>query len=214
MTMETAENIHRFCQAHQIRFAETMGGEFYTHPEWAAVLHTLFQGTQSVRLVTNGDWAGSPRQCAAVICFLTEHPQFHVGVSKDGWHTNAHVDAAAAALAEAKIPFRLPSKDQVGEETLVPVGRYRYEWSNFYGTFACYCSKNERRYLFLIDEKGQIYKCGFGAWPYAAVTDYLEGGFFERFKEFNTTFYDAFIPSCASCQRAEAHAKRPSATPT
>jgi hypothetical protein len=55
MTMETAENIHRFCQAHQIRFAETMGGEFYTHPEWAAVLHTLFQGTRSVRLVIRRD---------------------------------------------------------------------------------------------------------------------------------------------------------------
>ena len=208
MTITVAENIRRFCQVHQIKRAEAMGGEFFTHPEWPQIFHILADKMRQVRLVTNGDWAGNARTASAVIGFLKLHPQFHVGVSKDRWHTNAHVDAATRMLQEAGIPFRLPTPDQIEEQSLVPVGRNRCEWTQFYGTFGCYCGPAERRYSFLVDELGRIYKCGFGSWPYASVADYLDGGFFERFKEFNTEFYQAFVPNCAACQRAEAHARR------
>lgn len=36
---------------------------------------------------------------------------------------------------------------------------------------------------------------------YANVSDYLNGGFSVKFKEFNKKFYDIFIMSCASCIR-------------
>ena len=165
MTISVAENIRRFCQAHQIKRAEAMGGEFFTHPDWPQIFHILADKMRQVRLVTNGDWAGNARTASAVIGFLKLHPQFHVGVSKDRWHTNAHVDAAARMLQEAGIPFRLPTPDQIEEQSLVPVGRNRCEWTQFYGTFGCYCGPAERRYSFLIDELGRIYKCGFGSWP-------------------------------------------------
>ena len=41
----------------------------------------------------------------------------------------------------------------------------------------CYCHNPVRKYAFLIDERGRIYKCSFGLWPYARVTDYLDGSF-------------------------------------
>jgi len=65
-----------------------------------------------------------------------------------------------------------------------------------------------KRYNLLIDEQGEIYKCGFGSWPYASVNDFLQGGFGARFKEFNAKFYGAFISSCAACQRAESCGKK------
>ena len=101
-----------------------------------------------------------------------------------------------------------PNSGANREESLVPVGRHQYEWSQFYGLFACYCSQPERRYNLLIDEQGEIYKCGFGSWPYASVNDFLQGGFAARFKEFNAKFYGAFISSCAACQRAESCGKK------
>lgn len=65
----------------------------------------------------------------------------------------------------------------------------------------CYCHNPANKYSFLIDEEGYIYKCPFGVWEYANVSDYLNGGFSVRFKEFNKKFYDIFIISCASCIR-------------
>ncbi len=214
MTLETAAAITQFCQANNIRRAEAMGGEFFTHPIWDQILHTLIRDLRQVRLVSNGDWAGSSTTGRRVIEFLSQHPQVHVGISKDRWHTNKHVDAAVQMLTDAGVLHRVPTKDQTQEESLVPVGRHRFEWSGFYSSFASYCQQPERRYSFLIDETGQIHKCGFGSWPYANVSEYLDGGFNARFKEFNTVFYDAFIPNCATCQRAEDHAKRQKATPT
>jgi len=208
MTLEMAEAINRFCRANEISRAEVMGGEFFVHGLWAEILEVLSGGLVQVRLVTNGDWAGSSKTASKVTDFLKAHPQFHVGVSKDQWHTNQHVDRAAELLQQAGIPFRIPTVEQTREESLVPAGRHQYEWSQFYGLFACYCSQPERRYNLLIDEQGEIYKCGFGSWPYASVNDFLQGGFAARFKEFNAKFYGAFISSCAACQRAESCGKK------
>jgi hypothetical protein len=212
MTIEMAEAINRFCRANEISRAEIMGGEFFVHSLWAEILEILSQELKQVRLVSNGDWAEAPKTAANVIGFLKAHPQFHVGVSRDQWHTNQHVDRAAELLQQADIPFRVPTAEQTREESLVPVGRHRYEWSQFYSMFSCYCTPPERRYSLLIDEQGSICKCGFGSWPYASVKDYQQGGFAARFKEFNTKFYDAFISNCASCQRAEGHARKTSAS--
>jgi len=66
-------------------------------------------------------------------------------------------------------------------------------------------------YTFLIDEKGGIYKCGFGAWKYAEVKEHLadtEGSFFKRFKSVGRHFNDVFISSCNSCLRGWNEHKR------
>jgi hypothetical protein len=209
MSPGTASQVNQFCRANAISVAETMGGEFFTNPDWEEVMHNLSQGLKSIRLVTNGDWAGSEDMANRVIGFLRSHSQFHVGVSKDNWHTNAFVDQACRLLSEAGVRHRIPTDSEVGEQTIVPVGRSSFDCSNLYGMFSCYCHNPEKKYSFLIDEQGDVFKCGFGIWKYARVADYLQGGFAARFKDFNTRFYAAFIPSCRSCQRSESRVKKP-----
>jgi hypothetical protein len=68
--------------------------------------------------------------------------------------------------------------------------------------FSCYCQNPKKQYDFLIDEVGKIYKCGFGVWDYADISEYLEGEFAPRFKEFNKLFYDQFISNCSRCIRS------------
>ena len=65
--------------------------------------------------------------------------------------------------------------------------------------FGCYCQNPENMYSFLIDEKGNIFKCSFGVLCYANIDEYLEGGFRKKFKEVNSKFYSVFISSCQSC---------------
>jgi len=202
MTLETAQSINQFCQSNQITRAEVMGGEFFLHTHWEPILHILCQGLKHVRLVSNGDWAGNEALAQSVIGFLKEHPQYHVGISKDRFHTNKHVDAATALLVSANIPFKIPTAEQIKDDSIVPVGRSQFEYT-FYSSFGCYCSQPERRYSLLIDETGEMYKCGFGAWAYAQVHSFQKGGFAAKFKEFNTKFYNVFFSSCASCRRAE-----------
>ena len=86
-------------------------------------------------------------------------------------------------------------------DSIVPAGRGGFHIS-FYGMMGCHCHNPARKYSFLIDEQGEIYKCMFGAWDYASVLEYQDGGFAARFKEFNQVFYGTFISSCASCQRS------------
>lgn len=65
----------------------------------------------------------------------------------------------------------------------------------------CYCHNPIRKYSFLIDEEGNIYKCPFGILRYAHIKDYVNGGFAQKFKEFNKRFYNIPIPSCSACFR-------------
>ena len=208
MSPETAVKINQFCQANEITRCEIMGGEFFVNPEWEPVLESLCQGMKNVRLVSNGDWAGNTKVATRVISFLKSHPEVHVGISRDRWHTNKQVDAACALLTEAGINHRTPTAEEVKPESIVPVGRSQYDCSNMFAMFGTYCFQNEKRYNFLIDEEGRIYKCSFGTWQYDTIQDYLKGGFAPRFKEFNTKFYGVFISNCSSCQRMEGQAKR------
>lgn len=207
MTPEMARTINAFCRNNNIRHMEVMGGEFFCNTQWEEILGVVSEGMETVRLVSNGDWAGNEDLANRVVSFLQNHPQFHVGLSKDAWHTNKHVDAAVAFLSQGSVPHRVPTPDEIKEDSIVPIGRGEFHFG-FYSMFGSYCSKNDRRYTFLIDEKGDIHKCGMGAWPYANVSEYVNGGFDERFKEFNTVFYGAHVMSCTQCQRAECHSKR------
>lgn len=49
------------------------------------------------------------------------------------------------------------------DESIVPVGRASGKYiGGTYDMFGCYCQNPENMYSFLIDEKGNIYKCSFG----------------------------------------------------
>ena len=206
MSLEMAGNINTFMHKNNIRHMEVMGGEFFCHPQWEEIIDILVKGMLTVRLVSTGDWAGASNLSERVVGFLRAHPQIRVGLSKDQWHTNKHVDAASQALKNGKIPFRLPTEDEIKEDSIVPIGRGEFHYG-FYSMFGNYCNKPDRRYVFLIDEKGAIYKCGLGGWPYANVTEYLDGGFNARFKYFNDKFYGAHVMTCSQCRRAESYAK-------
>jgi hypothetical protein len=206
MSVEVAKSAQQFNKANNIRRAEAMGGEFYLNPDWEEILDLIGDGLEAVRLVTCGDWAANPKIAARVIAFLDTHRQFYVGLSKDRWHKNEHVDEAEKMLKDAGIVYHLPEPDEIKEETIVPVGRGELMY-RFYSSFGTYCTKPDRRYSFLVDEAGTVYKCGFGVWDYAEIQDYVEGGFGKRFKEFNTKFYSIFITSCAVCQRSEHRVK-------
>ena len=205
MTPDMARQVAQFCGVHNRvgDFAEIMGGEFYLNPQWEEVLDTLVKPFKCVRIVSNGDWAGRKTVAKRVIEFLDAHVNTYVGLSRDRWHTNKHVDSAAEMLKAADIPFRVATQEQTTESSIVPVGRASLGFAPFYGMLAAACQNPATVYNLLIDEQGRVYKCGYGAWPYAAITDYLEGGFGEKFKEFNDKFYRACPLNCTHCQMEE-----------
>lgn len=197
MTIETAKVIQRFLDANNIWYAAIMGGEIFCNPDWAEIVTILSTGRDYIRIVTNGDWAGTD--------FLDRLPapidRFTIAISRDKWHTNTNVDAAIAECEAKGFRYRVTRDDEDDDEGIVPVGRGGFHYG-LYSSFSNYCTNPERKYTFLIDEGGVIYKCGFGSWDYATVEEYAEGGFAERFKEFNQIFYKTFISNCASCLRA------------
>lgn len=108
------------------------------------------------------------------------------------------MDSAASFLESQGAKYHITEPKEATDSSIVPIGRSFLQGS-FYSMMGCHNPAN--KYSFLIDEEGYIYKCPFGVWEYANVSDYLNGGFSVRFKEFNKKFYDIFIISCASCIR-------------
>jgi hypothetical protein len=197
MSLDVAEKAALFCETNDVRFAAIMGGEFFLHPQWEQVLETISRSLLLCRLVTNGDWAGKKALSKRVIAFLKAHDNFYVSISKDRWHTNQHVEVAAKLLDKANITYRMPKPEQVTSDTIVPAGRG--DGYGPYNMLMCYCHNPEHQYSFLVDETGQIYKCGFGAWVYDNIEHFTQGGFAERFRQFNRAFYRQFIPNCRRC---------------
>jgi hypothetical protein len=207
MSPDMAHKVQTFMRTNNITRAETMGGEFFLNPDWYEVLDVIGEGLKIVRLVSNSDWAGNAKVASNVIEFLTNHTQFYISLSKDKWHTNKNLDRVVQLLKEADILHNIPTEDRTTDDTIVPIGRSRFDYG-FFSMFGAYCSPGEKRYNFLIDEVGEIYKCGLGAWPYANVKDFQEGGFNKKFKEFNNKFYGAHVMNCMMCQRIESRSKK------
>ena len=208
MSVEMAEKIAKFIKANGIEYLNLMGGEFFCNPDWFEIYSHLISAAKVSRLVTNGDWAHNMKvknQISTLVSLFGD--KIYFCISKDIWHTNKNVEAAEAYLKEIGAIVRVATEEQTTKQSIVPVGR---AWGQYiggiYDMMSCYCDNPEDMYSFLIDEKGQIFKCGFGVWHYSDVDKYLEGGFRERFKEFGTGFYKVFIPSCQTCyQYAEMH---------
>jgi len=199
MTIATAKTIAKFLKANGITYANIMGGEFWLCRNWERVLGTLIWPLSMVRVVTNGDWAADVKNKDAVIKFFQDHPECHMVISKDRYHTNANTELAVALCDQAEILSRIQDKDDT--DAIVPAGRSEFDYG-FYSTFSCYCHNPDKMYAPLIDETGVIYKCGFGIWDYAHVTDHLSGDFHCVFKGFGLKFNKIFLSNCARCSEA------------
>jgi len=202
MSVEMARNIAKFINVNGVERLNLMGGEFFCNPDWFEIYSTLIDtNVNHARLVTNGDWVNSEKTKTQIKELVDRFgKKIYFCISKDKWHTNKNVDAAKEYLDSIGTIALVATEEQTKNESIVPVGRAHLQYiSGIYDMMGCYCQNPENMYSFLIDEKGEIYKCGFGVISYANVDEYLEGGFRERFKEANSKFYKQFIASCRSC---------------
>lgn len=201
MTPDVARAVRRFLDSNGIIIVSLMGGEVFCNPDWREVVDILARDMGYVRLVTNGDWIGTD-----FLDHLRPYRDFmKLSISQDRWHTNAHVEEAVAACEAGGFMHSLATDEETTADSVVPIGRGEFHYG-FYNTFGCFCRKPDHRYNFLIDEGGEIYKCGLGAWNYADIFEYEEGGFAPRFKEFNQVFWRTFIGNCAQCVRSSKRA--------
>lgn len=196
MTIKMAKKIGRFLKNNEVYSVNLMGGEIFCNPKWRKILDEIIPNVQYARIVSNGDWVKGDPTFAE---YLTKFPNCWVCVSKDEWHNMKNVDKALEILEKNNIPTSVPNHKEE-EFNMVPIGRAEFMFG-FYSMFACYCHNPQNQYSFLIDEVGEIFKCGFGIWNYASVDEYINGDFPERFREFNKVFYNTYIGSCSSCIR-------------
>lgn len=204
MTIKMAKKIGKFLKNNEVYSVNLMGGEIFCNPNWKKILNEIIPNVQYARIVSNGDWVEGEPTFAE---YLRNFPNCWVCISKDQWHTMKNVDKAIEILEKCGIPISTP-KEKEEEFNMVPIGRSMFNMG-LYSMFSCYCHNPEKQYTFLIDEKGDIFKCNFGVWNYASVDEYINGEFAPRFKEFNKIFYDVFIPSCSSCIRSfQSHQKK------
>jgi hypothetical protein len=197
MTVESAKKIAKFLIKNEVYQINLMGGEIFCNPNWREILDLLVPAVTCARVVSNGDWVVEEPSFAK---HFTKYNNCYVVISKDMWHTNKNIVKADKLLRKNNILTRTSDLDE-SEFNLVPIGRAEGSFG-FYSMMGCYCQNPKNQYSFLIDEVGDIFKCGFGVWKYADVYEYIDGGFAERFKEFNKIFYGVFIPHCASCIRS------------
>lgn len=201
MTIEKAKEISTFLQNNHIGSLNVMGGEFFCNPDWFDIIDSFLSVSVNVRLVSNGDWANNEKVKEQLVSLNEKYPNIlHISISKDKWHNNINVESAEKFLKENKFRYNIGTDKEDDDNVIVPIGRGQMSYG-LYELFACYCHKPEHMYSFLIDENGDIYKCGFGVWNYANIADYLDGGFRKKFKEFNKKFYGIWVSSCGSCIR-------------
>ena len=194
MSITTATNIAKFLKNNPVHDVNLMGGEIYCHPRYKQILEHIIPSVKIARVVSNGDWADDH---PAFADFLAKFENVYVSLSKDRWHTNKHVEKAVELLKAAGVTYKVETPEQDNDKNIVPAGRGELVDNFFYSTFACYCHNPEQMYNFMINETGEIFKCGFEQWNYA-----------KRFKEFHKVFHDTFIPSCAACIRCSNNSPR------
>jgi len=199
MELDVAKQIAKFISSNEIKHCTIMGGEFFCHPQWRKIFDIILPTVGLCRLVTNGDWGKNQ----SVSNFLAKYrTKILISISEDNWHSNKYTKEAKKQCVQNNLCWNVPSTEMKSDSILVPIGKLKFEPTSIYGLFGTYCSNPEKKYSFLIDETGIIYKCGFGVWDYANVKEYLDGGFAKKFKEFNKKFYKTFIPNCLRCNNA------------
>lgn len=199
MTVEMAQDIAKFVRNNNVEYLNLMGGEFFCNPDWYKILSILIDSTTFARIVSNGDWVNSNVVKTQLLKLKDEFGnKFKISISKDRWHTNENVEKAEEFLKEKNFLYNIAKESETTDESIVPIGRSIFSFSMF-SMFQCYCHEPDKKYGFLIDEDGDIFKCEFGNFAYANIHEYIDGGFDARFKEYNKKFYEIFIPSCKTC---------------
>ena len=204
MTPGMAKDVNQFCQVNGILRLNLMGGEIFCNPEWYEILQTLTAGMIITRIVTNGDLVKKNRGKLKLLS-NSHKEKIYFSISTDRFHTNNNVGEARECLESLGFVVQVnPDYDSKTTDWVAPVGRAFDNglWSGFYGTFGNFCKSPDNQYSMLIDERGFVYRCGFGCMPFAEISDYLDGGFRERLKKFYQRFHKTFIPNCRSCYRA------------
>lgn len=208
MTIETATNIKAFMNTNNISIANIMGGEFYMNPQWFEVISILAKENRS-RIVSNGDWASSTKISNRVVSLLKEN-RITMSISNDKWHTNKNIETARHILNINNVKYNIADDtNKTTNESIVPVGRSTYMYNGIYSMFGSYCRNPEHRYSFMIDEKGEIYKCSFGIWNYDNISEFVNGGFAERFKYVGEKFFNTWIANCQRCADASERRNMP-----
>jgi len=194
MSILMSEKISEFLKKYEISTVNLMGGEFSCNPNWLEIIRNITMNT-NVRLVTNGDFGED------IIDKLQEFKtNLRIAVSKDRWHSNKNVKRAEKLLKKYKFNYRITTEEEGSSNSIVPIGRSFFFLEGPYSQFSCYCRNPIRKYSFLIDEKGIIFKCPFGLWEIDDIeNDIKENSFLESFKDFNKKFHSCFIPNCYRC---------------
>lgn len=200
MSVETAKNIAQFLKNNDILYINLMGGEFFLNRAWYSIFKMLINEVAVARIVSNGDWANHEPTKKKLLKLRDEFGQkFKISISCDKWHTNSNVKAAGMFCHQNGIRYNVATpEDNTKELGLVPTGRADGT-VGFYSFLGAYCNNTEYKYSLLINEMGEIYKCSFGVWKYANVSEYKSGGFNKRFKSVNMKFYDMPVGSCGKC---------------
>ena len=199
MTVDMSKRVAKFLANNDVAYANVMGGEFFCNPQWYEILDNIANSVYHLRIVSNGDWVKSGADKAKLRDFINKHrDKLTVSISKDNYHNNKNVDEAENWLSKQNVSYNIGTDDMMQEDKIVPLGRGMSSYG-FYSFAGCFCENPTQQYSFLIDEQGKIYKCAMGSWNYTTVDEYINGGFNKKFKEFNTKFYNIFIPSCGQC---------------
>ena len=202
MTITQAKKTANFLKNNDIKICQIMGGEFFCNPNWFEVMSIIVDSVEFARIVSNGDWVKSNEIKETLTTFISNYKnKIRISISYDKWHTNTGVKEAEEFLSNIGVKYNIPEIDYMNDDSIVPVGRGELLGGGFYSFMGNFCSQSDKKYGFLIDEVGNIYKCSMGVLDYAKIDDFLEGGFAKRFKEFNKKFYKCFIPSCSTCYR-------------
>jgi len=204
MSVDMAKDIAKFLKTNQVIDINVLGGEFYCNSDWFEIINVFADNVLYLRLVTNCDWAVVDAVKEKITELCKKYNNIRFSLSKDKWHTNKHVDEAAAFLDGIGAKYNIATEEETTDNSIVPVGRAElsYGYRNNYSMFSCYCLDPKNMYTFLIDENGFIYRCAFGTWKYAEVSEYLDGGFRERFKDYNQKVTKCFIPNCFKCRQS------------
>lgn len=204
MSVEMAKKISEFVKNNNVFRLNVMGGEFFCNPDWYEILDMLIDSAWHTRLVSNSDWIHNENVKSGIKSLVEKYGKdgikLHISLSKDKWHTNKNVDEADEWLTSEGIPHNVTKEGEMTDDSIVPVGRGELHYG-IYSFMGVYCHNPQNQYSFLIDEEGNIYKCSFGTWKYDDINDYLDGGFEERFKDYQQKCSKVFISNCASCRR-------------
>lgn len=208
MTIEKAKEISLFLQNNLITSINITGGEFSCNKQWYEIIKELTKNIKFARIVSNGDWVTNTDTKSKLLKLKNAlGSKLVISISNDRWHTNKYVEQAELFLKQNGFIYNIEQPHEATTDSLVPIGRAEWEYS-IYKLMSCYCNNPTKMYSFIIDESGEIYKCPFGVWDYANVSEYLNGGFDEKFKEFNVKFYKLPIMSCGECVRVASRNNR------